>query len=448
MQDHSLAAMQAATPKVFLKFALPSIVTMLFFGLQNLIAALIIGNFLGAKALGGVNIILPLFSLEMVLALIVGIGIQTLVSQNLGRQKPKRVQQAVKTGFIGLSLASLLASSLLWLLREPLIRAMGADEILFPYALAYFTGLVPFMLPMALSFYTDLLLKAFGRPLLSSLIMSSVVLINILLSLLFVLWLDLGVFGASLATSIAFSLAFFVAIFFLPKPYALHKGRFSYRLLGKACYNGSSEGVAELSSAIAVLIINRSVMAMLGAEGVSAYAAISYIQFMGVLIFLGISDGLIPVMAYYYGAGKKERLQNLFRFAAKTNAALGLIIFAALQLWGAHIVRLFFHSGDTAVIRLASESLRIFSWVFLLEGITILITSYFTALGNALSSIIIAALRGVIFIAIGMAILPRLFGTDGIWLTLIASECLGLLAAIWLLKQLHRRFDSKTIAAV
>lgn len=169
---------------------------------------------------------------------------------------------------------------------------------------------------------------------------------------------------------------------------------------------------------------------------------------MGVLIFLGISDGLIPVMAYYYGAGKKERLQNLFRFAAKTNAALGLIIFVALQLWGAHIVRLFFHSGDTAVIRLASESLRIFSWVFLLEGITILITSYFTALGNALSSIIIAALRGVIFIAVGMAILPRLFGSDGIWLTLIASECLGLLTAIWLLKQLHRRFDSKTIAAV
>lgn len=223
MQDHSLAAMQAATPKVFLKFALPSIITMLFFGLQNLIDALIIGNFLGAKALGGVNIILPLFSLEMVLALIVGIGIQTLVSQNLGRQKPKRVQQAVKTGFIGLSLASLLASSLLWLLREPLIRAMGADEILFPYALAYFTGLVPFMLPMALSFYTDLLLKAFGRPLLSSLIMSSVVLINILLSLLFVLWLDLGVFGASLATGIAFSLAFFVAIFFLPKPYARYR---------------------------------------------------------------------------------------------------------------------------------------------------------------------------------------------------------------------------------
>lgn len=110
MQDHSLIAMQAATPKVFLKFALPSIVTMLFFGLQNLIDALIIGNFLGAKALGGVNIILPLFSLEMVLALIVGIGIQTLVSQNLGRKKPKRVQQAVKTGFIGLSLASLLAA--------------------------------------------------------------------------------------------------------------------------------------------------------------------------------------------------------------------------------------------------------------------------------------------------------------------------------------------------
>lgn len=81
--------------------------------------------------------------------------------------------------------------------------------------------------------------------------------------------------------------------------------------------------------------------------------------------------------------------------------------------------------------------------VFLKFALPSIVTMLFFGLQN-----LIAALRGFIFIAVGMAILPRLFGTDGIWLTLIASECLGLLAAIWLLKQLHRRLDSKTIAAV
>lgn len=434
MQQIEIKGMDKPIPALLLKFALPSIVTMLFFGVQNLVDALVIGNVLGATALGGVNIILPLFSVEFVVALIVGVGIQTLVSQGLGNKNAEQVQNAVKTGFIGLAVVSLIASSLLWIFREPLVRAMGADDVLMPHALAYFSGLVPFMLPMTLAFYLDLLIKAFGKPLLSTLIMSSAVVLNIALSLTFVLWLDWGVFGASFATSIAFSLAFVVALFCLLKPYSLSKGNFSRRLLFKACYNGSSEGVSELSSAIAVLIINRTVMAILGADGVAAYSAISYIQFIGVLVFLGISDGLIPVMAYHFGAGKNERLQRIFLFTAKVNATLGVLIFVALQLWGDYFVSLFFQSGDQKVIQLATNSLKIFSWVFLVEGITLLIISYFTALGNAFGSMIIAALRGVIFIAVGMAILPPLLGTDGIWFTLIGSEFLGLLAAVWLVR--------------
>lgn len=435
MIQTEIKGMDAPVPALFAKFALPSIITMLFFGMQNLIDGIVVGNALGAAALGGINIILPLFSMIMVVALIVGVGSQTLVSQGMGNQNPQQARQAAGTGFFGLTASALSATVLLWLLREPLVRALGADEVLLPHATAYLNGLVPFILPMAWAFYNDLMIKALGRPLLSTLIMSGVVVMNIALSLLFVLVLDLGVFGASLATGLAFTFACAVSAVCLPKGFSMIKGGFSLPLLGKAVYNGSSEGVAELSSAIAVLIINRTVMSQLGAEGVSAYTAINYIQFVGVLVFLGISDGLIPVMAYHFGARKLTRLWRIVRFTAKANALIGAAVFALLQLSGDGVVRLFFQSGDREVVEMAAEGLRIFSWVFLFEGLTILITGFFTAIGNAAGSIVIASLRGVVFIAVGMAVLPELFGADGIWFTLVGSELLSLLAAVFLLKR-------------
>ncbi len=138
--------------QLFLKYALPSVVTMLFFGIQNLIDGVVVGNHLGPDALGGVNIILPLFSAIMVIALVVGIGSQTLVSMGLGENNLTKAQDAMTTGFWSLVLVSLVAMVSLLLFAEPLTQLMGADERLLPHALAYFKGLVPFMLPITLCF--------------------------------------------------------------------------------------------------------------------------------------------------------------------------------------------------------------------------------------------------------------------------------------------------------
>lgn len=443
---------QGPVSTLFIKYALPSVVTMLFFGIQNLIDGIVVGNHLGSDALGGVNIILPLFSAIMVIALIVGIGSQTLVSMGLGENNIEKSQDAMTTGFWSLVLVSLVSTGGLLMFAEPLTQHLGADERLLPHALAYFKGLVPFILPITLCFYSDVMLKALGHPKFSMMIMTSVVIINVALSLYLVLGTDMGTMGASLATGIAFSIGLGMSAYLtfnVKQRLSMLKGRMRMPLLIKAVYNGSSEGVSELAAAISILIINLTVVKMLGADGVAAFTAINYINFVGILLFLGISDGLIPVLSYNFGAKNYERVKRIFRFAALVNFGIGLTVFIVLQGFGEYALGLFFDSSNKRVFDIALAGLHISAFVFLMNGINILITAYFTALGEAMSSIIVAALRGVIFVLIGVALLPKFMGIEGVWITIPLAELMALGVACVLVLRINRKLlmlTKKTVA--
>lgn len=242
----------------------------------------------------------------------------------------------------------------------------------------------------------------------------------------------MGTMGASLATSCAFTIGLFVSgrFTFDPKQtISMLKGKFCRRILFRAMYNGSSEGVSELSSAISILIINNTMIKMAGAEGVSTYTVISYINFIGILIFIGISDGLIPVMSYNYGARNYSRLLSMTKFVARINLIIGVLIFLFLHFFGNLAIDIFLNKDSSRVMSMAQSGLRIFSFVFWVNGLNILITSFFTSIGNALGSIVVAMLRGVVFIALGIMILPPLLGEQGVWLTIASAEFLTFVVA-------------------
>ena len=436
---------RAPFSSIFLKYALPSVVTMVFFGVQSLVDGIVVGNHLGPDALGGINIILPFFSFIMVLALIVGIGSQTQVSMELGRKNTEKAQDAMSTGFWALVAVGLIATVFLVLFAEPLTSLMGADERLLPYSLAYLKGLLLFILPLTLCFYSDAMLKALGHPGFSMIIMSLSVVINVVLTVYFVMGLDLGTTGASVATGLAFTIGLLISgsITFNPKQrLSMLKGRFNMQILRRAAYNGSSEGVSEMAAAISILIINLTVVRLLGADGVAAFTAINFVNFIGILLFLGVSDGLIPVLSYNYGAGNYERVKRLFRFAAGVNMSIGVVVFVVLQLFGGHAMLLFFDSRESQAFRIAADGLHIFAFVFLVNGLNVLIIAYFTALGEATNSFIIAVLRGLVFLLIGVTVLPIFIGINGVWAAIPLAELLVLGVALLLIHRTHKKLFS------
>lgn len=426
-------------PSLFLKYTIPGVAGLLFLGIQSVIDGVILGRFVGANALASVNLILPCYSLMTALAIVMGVGCQTLIGINLGRSDRQEANNALTTSFLFLGAVSILISGLIYIFAEDLARLLGANDVLVTGAVAYIRSLVPFFPLLSIMFLGDYMIKAMGRPLYAMIVMGSTVLINIALDFLFIPVLDLGIMGAGLATGLAFSVG---ALFNIPRMFqrkqvvAVQRGRFRWPLVWNALYNGSSEGISELSAGITVFLFNITMMRYLGESGVAAFTAINYILFIATTVFLGISDGIIPIISYNYGANRYDRIEKVLKLAGRTNLAIGLTLFAILFFFGQQITSFFFKGGDAPdALAIANYGITIYCFTFLMSGLNILASSYFTAIGNAKLSVVISMLRSLVFVVFGIIVYPSLFGIQSIWYNVPVAEFCTLFISFLLVRR-------------
>jgi len=425
-------------PRLFMKYALPGVAGLLFLGIQSVIDGIVLGRFVGANALASVNLVLPCYSLISAFAIVMGIGGQTLVSISLGRGDKQEANNALRSVFVFLLGMSVVVSLVIFLSAGKIASFLGANEVLLPDVVHYIRALVPFFPLLCAMFFGDYIIKAMGHPLYATSVMGMTVVLNIVLDLVFVAVLGWGVMGAGLATGIAFTMG---ACFNVPRLFSRHevvavqRGRYDRRLVWNAFYNGSSEGMSELSVAITVFLFNITMMRYLGESGVVAFTAINYILFIGTTVFLGISDGIIPIIGYNYGARQQERIKSILKLAVRTNSLIGIGLFLLLLLFGEQVIGLFFKDHGSEAFEIASRGVSIYCFAFLLCGLNILASSYFTAIGNAKISIIISALRGLVFVGIGILVLPAVFGIDAIWYDVPIAEICTLSVSFWLVRR-------------
>ena len=384
---------------LFRKFGIPGIVGLLFIGFQPIVDGLFLGNFVGAEALAGVNLFMPIYTFMSASAVVAGIGCQTVVSISLGEQKYHRANDAFRTAFMFLTVYSLVLTILCWVWAEPLCVLLGADEILSPYAKDYIRAFSPFFIFLTLVFLGDYILKATGRPYSALFLLGLILLGNIVLDYLFIVRFGMGVKGAALATGLSLGLScvlMFIKLLKRGNIVKLRAGRLSLRLLGQMLYNGSSSGVSELSAGV------------------------------GVQLFVGLSDGIIPILSYNYGAGNMQRIRQTLHFGFKCNALIGSIFFLLIFFGGDFFIRLFFmddaNGNIDSILAIASVGADVIAFAFFLNGANILASSFFTSRGDALTSAIISFLRGLVLIVIGIMIYPLLFGNNGIWLVIPVAE--------------------------
>lgn len=425
-------------PVLFRRFAIPGVVGLLFLGLQTIIDGIILGNFVGANALASVSLILPCYSLIAAISIVIGVGCQTVVSIRLGEQNRQGANNALMSGLIFVVAMSITFGAAIYIFAPQIALLLGANDVLIGGSVDYMRALSPFLPFLSITFFCDNNLKAIGKPIYAMGIMTTTVALNIVLDILFVAYFGMGTSGAGLATGIAFLCGFALAspvLLFEKKKVQLFKGRFSWRLVGRMVYNGSSEGVAELSSGINILIFNITMIRYLGEVGVAAFTALEYILFVFITIFLGIANGIIPIVGYNHGADNWDRIKRVLRLAVKTILTIAVIVFLMLSFFGENVVSLFFKTDDMQVVEIAAKGTAIYAFAFLFSGLNILASSYFTAIANAKISIIISSLRGLIFVAPAVILLPMIIGIDGIWLAIPLAEALTLVVSFVLVRR-------------
>ncbi|NBI06516.1 MATE family efflux transporter [Senegalia massiliensis] len=423
--------------KLFIKFSIPAIISMVIAGAQVIIDGIFLGNFIGENALASINIVQPFMEVIIGFSMIISVGSLSSIGRSLGEGKREEAQNIFKTAFVFITIISLGILLVGRLFSEEISVLLGANKVLLEGVSIYIGTISIFAPLMCLMFLFGFINRVVGKPELYLRGMILSVVVNVSLDFIFIKQLSLGIRGAAFATGIAYVSSFFVVVRpMLRKKNIVNifRGQFDKSVIIPISYNGSSEGVIAIATATTAYMFNVSFMKIAGESGVAAFTTINYISQFGIHIMFGISDGIAPILSYNYGYKKHDRLNDTLKLASKVNLVVGTVLFFILFGFGKQLVSLF-ASGNEDVLDLAVRGSKIYAFAFLLCGFNIINSGYFTAIGSATASIIISASRGIVFIILGINILPMIIGINGVWVTVPLAECMTFIIGIYLVKK-------------
>lgn len=426
-----------------LRFVLPSIIMMIFTSIYGVVDGLFVSNFVGKTAFASVNLMMPMMMGFSALGFMIGTGGSAIVGKTLGEGK-KELANEYFSMLIYVTLAGGIVISLLGIaLVRPVAILLGADGSLLDNCVLYgrivFCSMPAFMLQNVFqSFFVTA-----EKPNLGLYVIIAAGVTNMILDYLFIAVFGWGLAGAAIATVCGECIGGLFPVLYFSRPNSsllrLCRAHFSGNVLLKTCTNGSSELMTNLSSSIVNSLYNLQLMKVAGENGVAAYGAIMYINFIFIAIFLGYSIGSAPLVSYHYGADNHEELQNLYGKSMRLVGTWGVLLFALAQLIAAPLSRIFV-GYDAGLYALTCHGLRIFCLTYLLNGFNIYGSSFFTALNNGLLSALISFLRTLVFQISSVLLLPALFGINGIWSSVTVAELLTLCVTVTCLIRQKKRY--------
>ncbi|MCY6369930.1 MATE family efflux transporter [Clostridium ganghwense] len=430
--------------KLFLTYLIPAVIGMLIMSLHVVIDGIFVGRGVGSDALAAVNIVVPLYSLFAAIGLLIGLGGATVASIKFGEGKNEESSSIFTQAVLLAAIISITITVFSELNIEKLSYILGANDKILPYVKDYMGVLLYFGPVYVLADTLDCFARNDRAPKLSMYAMVIGAIINCCLDYIFIFKFHWGVSGAALATGAGNILS----IIMLLMHFVLKKGNLKFiktRIVLndviRIFRNGFPNFLSEMSAAVVTLIYNLVFMKMLGEIGVSAYSIINYIHILMLMVFIGISQAMQPIISYNYGAKKYERVRKSFKLAVSVSVIFGICFFTSGILFGKNIVKLF-NNNNMELIMLATTGMKIYFVSYLFMGVNIVTISYFQAIEKAKFSTIITLCRGLIFSIAGLFILPKIFNINGIWLTAPAAELLTIFVGYFLLEIYKREIKN------
>lgn len=417
------------------RFALPSMAMMLFMGAYTMVDTIFVARFVDTDALSAINIVCPVINIIVGIGTMLATGGSAIVAEKMGGGRLEEARgdftRIVLTGaLIGLGIMGLGL-----LTMDKIIWGLGASARLFPYCRAYLRIQLLFAAGnMMQVLYQNLFVTA-GRPALGLVLSVLAGVMNLVFDYIFIVCLGLGIMGAALGTGLGYMLPTLVGtLFFLQKRSGLRFSRpgTDGRVLLKSFSNGVSEMVSQLSAAVTTFFFNRTMMDLLGEDGVAAITVIIYSQFLLTTLYIGFSMGVAPVISYHHGRGDRGQLKKICGSCFGLVLTISLLVALAAFFAGRDIVGLF-AGEEAAVFQVAERGLRIFSFSFLFSGCNIFASAMFTALSDGKSSAAISFLRTFGALMVLLSTLPRFLQETGVWLSIPAAEGITLILTVWLM---------------
>lgn len=421
--------------KLFYKFAVPNILSLVLLSSAGIVDAIFIGNYVDEISLAAVNTANPVYSFIWGLSMMIMIGGAVAAGKYFGEKNIKAANEVFTNSIIAVFLITVVVSLIIFIFTENIIMLIGGSEKTTPIAALYLKTIIPFILFTTIGYGLSVFARVDGFPMLASLALIMGALTNIILDAIFIAVLNMGVKGAAYATGISFIVSFLILfIHFARKKgnlrITLQLRNFSHII--KTSYNGLSEFLNEISVGITMALFNITMMKYAQEEGVAAFAAINYIMWLGNMVNYGAADTLNPLISTNYGAGKFDRIKNILKTGAFFTLLNGFGIFLTILFFSHELTSLFIKDTSSNAYNISIEFMSYVKWAFFLSGINMVFSSYFTAMLRPKESAVIASLRSLIMPYFMLLLLPKLLEIKGVYLTIPVSEIVTFITALTL----------------
>ena len=406
-------------------FTLPSIAMMVFTSIYGVVDGFFVSNFAGKTSFASINLVMPFVMILGGVGFMVGTGGTALVSKILGQRDREQANRV----FSMMVWLTLLLGAVLGVLgvvfMEPVAKFLGAEADMMHDCVLYGRIVIAFTASFMLQNVFQSFLIAAEKPKLGLVTTVAAGVTNMVLDAVFVGVLHWGVAGAAVATGLSQSVGGIVPLIYFLRPndslLRLGPAKFAWKPIFQAVTNGASELMSNISGSLVAMLYNFQLMRLYGQDGVSAYGVLMYVQFIFVAIYVGYSIGCAPVVGFHYGAQNRDELKNMLKKSSILMSLAGVVLTGCAYFLSSPLAKIFV-GYDENLFALTHHAFQVYALTFLLAGMNIFASSFFTALNNGGVSAAISFLRTLVFQCACVLILPEILGPDGIWWSNFVAE--------------------------
>ena len=419
--------------KTYISYLVPTVIGMLTHSVYCIVDVMFIGLYIGSQGLAAFNIAMPIYTIYSALGLMLGVGGSVTISVLIGKGQKEHVNKVFTMTFIFTALIGLFMSISGLLFPETFANILGASPDLQAPVMKYLFPLHSLALIYLINCTMQVIIRADYNPKLVMIAAVAGNATNIILDYIFVCIFNWGLLGAASATALGPVVSTCVWIFhYIKKKNTFHFTRkfWDFSLFQRIIKNGIGTLILELSLGCVVIFFNYVLLDVSGEDAVAIFAIISNIAYVGKGAFNGISQAAQPLISVNYGAKQMNRVNKTLNIALCFAIGASLLCFILILLYPEQVIGIFLNKSDMHLLDHGAYAAKLYFISFVFTSINTVLMYYFQSAESIKVTTLIALLRGLVFILIGLAIFPKLLGEAGVWLTITFAEIFTLIIAI------------------
>ena len=430
--------------KLLLKFATPSIISMLVGALYNIVDQIFIGQGIGIKGNAATNVAFPLTTICVSISLFLGLGGASSYSLLLGKGEKEKASNIIGNTISLAFIFSIILTIIVKIFVKNIMYMFGSTEEVLGYAIKYSsitsTGFLPFIFSSMMSH----IIRADGSPRYSMMSVLSGAIANTILDPIFIFYFNMGISGAALATIIGQFISFALTFkyIFKMKNVTLNKKSFILKKSNviKVFALGLSGGFNQLAM-MAVQITMNNTLSYYGNQSIyggniplAVSGIIAKINMIVMAFIIGTGQGSQPIVGFNYGARNYKRVIDTYKLSVFITTIMAITASLLFQLFPRQIVSIF-GDGSELYFSFAEEYMRIYMLFMVINGVQPITGSFFTSIGKAFKGAFIAMTRQIIFLLPLIIILPKILGIDGVMYAGPIADAMALIITILFIRR-------------